>query len=138
MQESVTTWVIPVLILKIVGSGRLWAKRAQRKWAQQGSWQPQKPCILMHIGRPHKPGLYGFGISKCGRRTLESTPEAASALESRPFDDGKKGMADISIRREHGLSLQQAKEAAQQIADRMAGEFQMATEWCGDVLSFRR
>lgn len=47
-------------------------------------------------------------------------------------------MADISIRREHGLSLQQAKDAAQQIADRMAGEFQMATEWCGDVLSFRR
>lgn len=47
-------------------------------------------------------------------------------------------MADISIRREHGLSLQQSKEAAQQIADRMAGEFQMTTEWRGDVLAFRR
>ena len=47
-------------------------------------------------------------------------------------------MADVSIRREHGLSLQQAKEAAGQIAERMAGEFDMTTQWNGDVLSFRR
>jgi putative polyhydroxyalkanoate system protein len=47
-------------------------------------------------------------------------------------------MADISIRREHQLSLQQSKDAAQQIAEKMAGEFDMTTQWNGDVLSFKR
>lgn len=47
-------------------------------------------------------------------------------------------MADITIKREHALSLQQSREAAQQIAERMAGEFDMTTQWNGDVLSFRR
>lgn len=47
-------------------------------------------------------------------------------------------MADISIKREHGLSLQQSKQAAQQIADKMAGDFDMTTQWNGDVLSFKR
>ncbi|MFJ7565514.1 polyhydroxyalkanoic acid system family protein [Herminiimonas sp. NPDC097707] len=47
-------------------------------------------------------------------------------------------MADISIKQEHQLPLSKAKEAAQQVADRMATEFNMATQWEGDVLSFKR
>lgn len=47
-------------------------------------------------------------------------------------------MADISIKQEHQLPLSKAKEAAQQVADRMATEFDMATQWEGDVLSFKR
>ena len=47
-------------------------------------------------------------------------------------------MADISIKQEHQLPLSKAKEAAQQVADRMAAEFDMATQWEGDVLSFKR
>jgi putative polyhydroxyalkanoate system protein len=47
-------------------------------------------------------------------------------------------MADISIKQEHQLSLQKAKDAAQKVADKMATEFDMATQWNGDVLSFKR
>jgi putative polyhydroxyalkanoate system protein len=47
-------------------------------------------------------------------------------------------MADISIKREHQLSLQQSREAAQHVAAKMAAEFDMTTQWNGDVLSFRR
>jgi putative polyhydroxyalkanoate system protein len=47
-------------------------------------------------------------------------------------------MADIDIAHSHALSLQQAKEAAQQVADRMAEEYDMRTQWDGDVLRFER
>ncbi len=47
-------------------------------------------------------------------------------------------MADISIKREHQLSLQQSREAAQHVAAKMAADFDMTTQWNGDVLSFRR
>lgn len=47
-------------------------------------------------------------------------------------------MADISIRQEHQLPLQQAKDAAQKVADKMAAEFDMTTQWDGDTLSFKR
>jgi putative polyhydroxyalkanoate system protein len=47
-------------------------------------------------------------------------------------------MADISITQPHNLSLQQSKEAAQQVADRMAAEYEMTTQWDGDVLTFGR
>ncbi|WP_293776298.1 polyhydroxyalkanoic acid system family protein [uncultured Oxalicibacterium sp.] len=47
-------------------------------------------------------------------------------------------MADISIRRTHQLAPEAARDAAQQLADRMVNEFEMQTEWQGDVLSFQR
>jgi putative polyhydroxyalkanoate system protein len=47
-------------------------------------------------------------------------------------------MADISITQAHALSLQQSKDAAQQVADRMAAEYEMTTHWDGDVLTFER
>lgn len=47
-------------------------------------------------------------------------------------------MADISIKQEHQLSLQQAKEAAQKVADKMASDFEMTTQWDDDILSFKR
>jgi putative polyhydroxyalkanoate system protein len=47
-------------------------------------------------------------------------------------------MADISITQQHALSLQQSKDAAQQVADRMAAEYDMTTQWNGDVLTFER
>jgi len=47
-------------------------------------------------------------------------------------------MADISIKRAHQLPLEQARSAAQQIADRMVNEFDMSTQWQGDVLAFKR
>ncbi|HTH45084.1 MAG TPA: polyhydroxyalkanoic acid system family protein [Oxalicibacterium sp.] len=47
-------------------------------------------------------------------------------------------MADISIMQPHALSLQQAKEAAQQVAERMADEYDMATRWEDNVLRFER
>jgi putative polyhydroxyalkanoate system protein len=47
-------------------------------------------------------------------------------------------MPDISIRQQHQLSLQGAKQAAQTVADQMAAEFGMRTQWQGDVLSFER
>lgn len=47
-------------------------------------------------------------------------------------------MSDISIKQEHQLPLQEAKDAAQKVADKMAAEFDMTTQWDGDVLSFQR
>jgi len=47
-------------------------------------------------------------------------------------------MADIRITQAHALTLQQSKDAAQQVADRMAAEYDMATQWNGNVLVFGR
>ncbi|HEY0847887.1 MAG TPA: polyhydroxyalkanoic acid system family protein [Noviherbaspirillum sp.] len=47
-------------------------------------------------------------------------------------------MADISIRQAHRLSHSKAKAAAQKVADQMAKEYDMASEWKGDVLRFKR
>lgn len=47
-------------------------------------------------------------------------------------------MADISITQQHTLPHQQAREAAQKVADQMAQEFEMQIVWEGDVLSFKR
>jgi putative polyhydroxyalkanoate system protein len=47
-------------------------------------------------------------------------------------------MADISIMQQHALSLQESKEAAQKVADRMAEEYEMTTQWDGNVLIFER
>ncbi|NEX61170.1 polyhydroxyalkanoic acid system family protein [Noviherbaspirillum galbum] len=47
-------------------------------------------------------------------------------------------MADISIKQKHKLSQKKAKDAAQQVADQMAEEYEMTSDWDGDVLYFRR
>lgn len=47
-------------------------------------------------------------------------------------------MADISITQAHKLSHRKAKAAAQKVADQMAAEYDMASEWIGDVLRFQR
>lgn len=47
-------------------------------------------------------------------------------------------MADISIKQSHCLSSGKAKAAAQKVADQMAEEFDVSSEWNGDVLRFNR
>jgi putative polyhydroxyalkanoate system protein len=47
-------------------------------------------------------------------------------------------MADISITHVHQLTHTNAKAAAQQVADQIAAEYDMASEWNGDVLLFQR
>ena len=47
-------------------------------------------------------------------------------------------MADITIRHAHELSAEKARAAAEKVADEMATEFDMAIQWEGDVLSFKR
>lgn len=47
-------------------------------------------------------------------------------------------MADISITQQHQLSQAAAREAAQKVADKLAGEFGLQCKWEGDVLRFAR
>jgi putative polyhydroxyalkanoate system protein len=47
-------------------------------------------------------------------------------------------MADISIVQAHGLTQEKAREAAQQVADKIAVEYGLACKWEGDVLRFER
>lgn len=47
-------------------------------------------------------------------------------------------MADISIKQAHKLPHKKAKAAAQKVADQMAEEYEMNSEWDGDVLKFKR
>lgn len=47
-------------------------------------------------------------------------------------------MADISITQTHHLTHKKAKDAAQKVADQMAEEYGMTSEWDGDVLVFKR
>jgi putative polyhydroxyalkanoate system protein len=47
-------------------------------------------------------------------------------------------MAEISIVQQHQLSPNKAREAAQQVAERIAGEYGLACKWDGDVLRFER
>lgn len=47
-------------------------------------------------------------------------------------------MADISIVQEHQLTPKKAREAAQKVADAIAGDYGMEVEWDGDVLRFER
>ena len=47
-------------------------------------------------------------------------------------------MADISITHPHELTHQNAKAAAQKVADQMTSEYDMASEWNGNVLLFKR
>ena len=47
-------------------------------------------------------------------------------------------MADILIIRTHGLSLKQAKAAAQEVADELAEDYEVESEWQGNTLNFWR
>ena len=47
-------------------------------------------------------------------------------------------MVDISIIQRHTLSHHHAKAAAQHVADQLAQEYDMRSEWDGDVLLFNR
>jgi putative polyhydroxyalkanoate system protein len=47
-------------------------------------------------------------------------------------------MADINLIQEHTLAPQQAREAAQQVADKLAEQFELDCRWDGDVLRFER
>jgi putative polyhydroxyalkanoate system protein len=47
-------------------------------------------------------------------------------------------MADILITRTHAFSLKQAKAAAQQVADELAEEYELQSQWQGNTLSFWR
>jgi putative polyhydroxyalkanoate system protein len=47
-------------------------------------------------------------------------------------------MADVKLTREHGMTLAQAKKVAQKVADDMAKEYDLESEWDGDTLNFQR
>ena len=47
-------------------------------------------------------------------------------------------MTAISIVQEHALTPDHARAAAQQVADKIAGEYGLACRWDGDVLRFER
>ncbi|MFC0251123.1 polyhydroxyalkanoic acid system family protein [Massilia consociata] len=47
-------------------------------------------------------------------------------------------MSEISIIQEHNLSPEQARTAAQQVAQRIASEYGLECKWDGDVLRFGR
>lgn len=47
-------------------------------------------------------------------------------------------MADISIVQAHSLSPEKARAAAQQVADKMARDYDLACAWSDNVLTFER
>ncbi|MFS2135743.1 polyhydroxyalkanoic acid system family protein [Duganella sp. Dugasp56] len=47
-------------------------------------------------------------------------------------------MADINIVQAHSLAPEQARAAAQQVADKLAEQFELECRWDGDVLRFER
>ncbi|MBL8520877.1 MAG: polyhydroxyalkanoic acid system family protein [Betaproteobacteria bacterium] len=47
-------------------------------------------------------------------------------------------MADISIKRKHQLGLKGARTAADKMADKLGEKFDLAGDWDGNVLVFRR
>jgi putative polyhydroxyalkanoate system protein len=47
-------------------------------------------------------------------------------------------MPDISIRREHALGVRKAKIIMDKMAERLAEEYDLETQWEGDMLRFRR
>ena len=47
-------------------------------------------------------------------------------------------MAEINIVQAHHLAPEQARAAAQQVADKLAEQFELACRWEGDVLRFGR
>ena len=47
-------------------------------------------------------------------------------------------MADITIVQTHALSMEDARAAAQKVADQMQADYEMRWEWQDDVLAFQR
>ncbi len=47
-------------------------------------------------------------------------------------------MANITIVQEHALSMDDARAAAQKVADQMQADYEMRWQWQGDVLAFDR
>lgn len=47
-------------------------------------------------------------------------------------------MADIHIVQEHALTPEKARAAAQQVADKIAADYDLECRWDGDVLHFER
>lgn len=47
-------------------------------------------------------------------------------------------MTDIIIRRSHSMALRKAREAAEKIAVKLDEEFDLAYEWSGNELHFKR
>ncbi|MCR2746034.1 polyhydroxyalkanoic acid system family protein [Limnobacter parvus] len=47
-------------------------------------------------------------------------------------------MSDIHARKEHNMSLEEAKQTAQKLADQLQKEFQLDSQWQGNTLNFTR
>ena len=47
-------------------------------------------------------------------------------------------MADIHVVQTHTLSREQARQAAQQVSDKLARDYQLACKWDGDIMRFER
>jgi putative polyhydroxyalkanoate system protein len=47
-------------------------------------------------------------------------------------------MSDIHARKEHSMSLEEAKQTAQKLADQLQKEFQLDSQWQGNTLNFTR
>ena len=47
-------------------------------------------------------------------------------------------MSDIKVVRSHSLPIAKAKALAQKMADKLAEEYDLCSEWHGDTLQFRR
>ncbi len=47
-------------------------------------------------------------------------------------------MADINIVQAHNMTPERARAAAQEVADKIAGEYGLACRWDGDALRFER
>lgn len=47
-------------------------------------------------------------------------------------------MADVTIVQPHALSMQDARAAAQKVAEQMVADYEMTYQWVGDVLEFKR
>jgi putative polyhydroxyalkanoate system protein len=71
-------------------------------------------------------------------RALAGEPDRCHYCAFSSIQEGNANMADISIVQDHGLSPDMARAAAQQVADKIAGEYGLACRWEGDVLRFER
>lgn len=47
-------------------------------------------------------------------------------------------MSDVHARKEHNLSLDEAKQTAQKLAEQLEKEFQLQSTWQGNTLNFTR
>lgn len=47
-------------------------------------------------------------------------------------------MSDVHARKEHNLSLDEAKKTAQKLAEQLEKEFQLQSTWQGNTLNFTR